>query len=176
MPQRKVICRIRTTPYDADRQKVHVSGILTTVLLFILYYKKDMDWKEFFKKDLFASDAGIAIEQVEPGYAVTSMKIEARHLNAGGVAQGGAIFTLADLAMAAAANAHGILSFSIQSDIRFLESAMEGDTIRAEARERLLKRNIAHYSATITGDGGKVIAIVDGILYRKQASPTQPGK
>lgn len=134
-----------------------------------------MDWKKFFKNDKFATDAGMELETVEPGHAVASFKIEARHLNAGGVAQGGAIFTLADLAMAAAANAHGILSFSIQSDIRFLESAFEGETIRAEARERLLKRNIAHYNATVTNAEGKVIAIVDGILYRKQKPATQTG-
>lgn len=135
-----------------------------------------MDWKEFFKNDKFATDAGIEIEIVEPGYAVTALKIEARHLNAGGVAQGGAIFTLADLAMAAAANAHGILAFSIQSDIRFLESALEGETIRAEAREKLLKRNIAHYSTTVTNAEGKVIALVDGILYRKQKNTAQADK
>lgn len=127
-----------------------------------------MDWKEFFKRDRFATEAGIDIEHVEPGYAVASMKIEARHLNAGGVAQGGAIFTLADLAMAAAANAHGVLSFSIQSDIRFLESAFEGEIIKAEVHERLLKKNIAHYSATVTNGSGKVIALIDGIMYRKQ--------
>lgn len=135
-----------------------------------------MDWKDFFKNDRFACNAGIEIERVEPGYAVTSMRVEARHLNAGGVAQGGAIFTLADLAMAAAANAHGILSFSIQSDIRFLESALEGEVIKAEARERLLKRNIAHYSATVTNADGKVIALIDGILYRKQGNQTKDGK
>lgn len=144
--------------------------------MFFLITNKFMDWKEFFKNDKFATDAGVVIETVEPGHAVASLKIEARHLNAGGVAQGGAIFTLADLAMAAAANAHGILSFSIQSDIRFLESATEGETIRAEACERLLKKSVAHYSTTVTGSNGNIVALIDGIFYRKQKSITQTGK
>lgn len=128
-----------------------------------------MDWKEFFKKDIFAMDAGIVLEEVAPGSAKATLKIEKRHLNAGGVAQGGAVFTLADLAMAAAVNAHGVLAFSIQSDIRYLISAREGDTLTAEAVEKLLARNVAHYHVDITDQKGQLIALFDGVCYRKQA-------
>lgn len=126
-----------------------------------------MDCKEFFKRDIFASEAGIILEEVIPGSAKASLTVEKRHLNAGGVAQGGAIFTLSDLAMAAAVNSHGILAFSIQSDIRFLEPAREGDTLTATAVEKLLKKSIAHYSVSVTNQNDVVIALMDGICYRK---------
>lgn len=80
-----------------------------------------MDYVDFFKKDHFAMDAGIELKEAKPGYAVACVNVIEKHLNAGGVVQGGLLFTLADLAIAAAANV-GLLAFSIQSDIRFLSS------------------------------------------------------
>lgn len=127
-----------------------------------------MDYKEFFKNDRFATDAGIVIEEVSPGKAKTRLEIQDRHLNAGNVVQGGVIFTMADLTMAVAANAHGVLAFTVQSDIRFLESAYESDVLTATAQEKLLKRNIAHYHVEVINGKGEVIALFDGICYRKQ--------
>lgn len=72
-----------------------------------------MDYVDFFKKDHFAMDAGIELKEAKPGYAVACVNVIEKHLNAGGVVQGGLLFTLADLAIAAAANAHGLLAFSI---------------------------------------------------------------
>ena len=126
------------------------------------------DWKVFFKNDIFAAEAGIVLEEIAPGSARAKLEIGKRHLNAGGVAQGGAIFTLADLTMAAAVNAHGVLAFSIQSDIRYLESAREGDTLTATAYEKLLKRTIAHYHVEIKKQDGTLVALCDGICHRKQ--------
>ena len=82
---------------------------------------ENTDYIEFFKQDRFAVSSGIRLTEVKPGYAKAELTIAENHLNAGNVAQGGALFTLADLAMAAAANANGRLAFSIQSDIRFLQ-------------------------------------------------------
>lgn len=126
-----------------------------------------MDYIEFFKNDRFATEAGITLTEVRPGYAKAQITISEHHLNAGNVVQGGALFTLADLAIAAAANANGRLAFSIQSDIRFLESATAGETLTAEAQEVLLHKTICHYKANITSDNGHLIAVCDGICYRK---------
>ncbi len=60
--------------------------------------------QEFFKKDLFAENAGIVLLEVHEGYSKAKLEIKPEHLNAGARTQGGAIFTLADLALAAAAN------------------------------------------------------------------------
>lgn len=127
-----------------------------------------MDIKELMKKDAFAAEAGIVLEEVTPGYAVATLTIGKKHLNAYGVAQGGAIFTLADLALAAAVNAHGILAFSMQSDIRYLESAFEGDLLTATARETLLRKRIAQYHISVKKQDGTEVALFDAICYRKQ--------
>jgi len=127
-----------------------------------------MDYIAFFKNDRFAVDAGIVIESLSPGKARTVLTIEDRHLNAGDVAQGGVIFTMADFTMAAAVNAHDVMAFTIQSDIRFLESAYRGDRLTAVAYEKLLKKHIAHYHVEVTNQKGIVIALFDGICNRKQ--------
>ncbi len=57
--------------------------------------------------DRFAEHTGIELVEVSKGYARAEMKVEEKHLNGLGLAHGGAIFTLADLAFAAACNSHG---------------------------------------------------------------------
>ncbi len=125
------------------------------------------DCIEFFKKDRYAALSGIELTEVKPGYAKAVLQVEGKHLNAGNVVQGGALFTLADLTMAAAANANGRLAFSIQSDIRFIQSALLGDTLYAEATEVLLHKTICHYHVDIKKETGELVAICDGICYRK---------
>jgi acyl-CoA thioesterase len=60
--------------------------------------------RAFFSADRFAASAGITIDAVTAETVQCSMTITEQHLNAGGVVQGGAIFTLADLAFAVHSN------------------------------------------------------------------------
>ena len=71
--------------------------------------------QDFFKNDLFAERTGIVLMEVREGYSKARLEIKKEHLNAGNRTQGGAIFTLADLALSAAANSHGqlVLRFSV---------------------------------------------------------------
>ena len=87
--------------------------------------------QEFFKNDLFAENAGVILLEVREGYSKAKLEIKPEHLNAGARTQGGAIFTLADLALAAAANSHGTLSFSLSSTITFLRASGPGDLCRS---------------------------------------------
>ena len=98
--------------------------------------------QEFFKKDRFADNVGVELIEIKEGYGKARLVITEEHLNAGNRTQGGALFTLADLALAAAANSHGTLAFSLSSNITFLRSSGPGDTLYAEARERYAGRII----------------------------------
>ena len=72
--------------------------------------------QEFFKKDRFADNVGVELIEIKEGYGKARLVITEEHLNAGNRTQGGALFTLADLALAAAANSHGTLAFSLSSN------------------------------------------------------------
>ena len=94
-----------------------------------------MDIKEFLTEgDRFARGIGAKLEEVRAGYARATLTVEPRHLNAGGVCQGGVIFTLADLTFASIVNASGFLSPLTSGTIYYHRSAQLGDTLTAEGR------------------------------------------
>lgn len=72
--------------------------------------------------------------EVREGYAKARMQVTEKHLNAGGVCQGGALFTLADLAFAAVANSRRQLTLSLNAQITFLSAVAHG-WVYAEAEE-----------------------------------------
>lgn len=122
--------------------------------------------KAFFQADRFAANAGIELLEVREGYAKASLVITPEHLNAGGRTQGGALFTLADLTLAAAANSHGSLTFSLSSHITFLRASGTGDTLTAEARERYIGRTTGCYQIDITNQDGKLVATFESSVFR----------
>lgn len=125
-----------------------------------------MNIKEFIQNDRFAKLLGIELLEAVPGHAVTQMQITDDHLNAVNIAQGGALFTLADLALAAAANAHGPVAVSIQSEIKYFKPAAKG-LLRAEAREISCSSKLATYSIDIRNTEEELIASFQGMVYRK---------
>jgi acyl-coenzyme A thioesterase PaaI-like protein len=68
-----------------------------------------MDLTECIHNDLFAKHVGIRLVETKEGYAKAEMDIHEYHLNGVRMVQGGAIFTLADYAFAAASNSRGLL-------------------------------------------------------------------
>lgn len=123
--------------------------------------------QEFFKMDYFAEKVGVELLEIKEGYSKARLAIAEEHLNAGKRTQGGAIFTLADLALAAAANSHGTLAFSLSSNITFLRASGPGDTLYAEARERYIGRTTAYYQIDVTNQEGKLIATFESSVFRK---------
>lgn len=123
--------------------------------------------KTFLKNDQFAANAGIELQEVKPGYAKACMKVTQAHLNAGGVCQGGALFTLADLACAAVANSHGQLTYSLTANITFIRSAKEGEFIYAEAIEVVNHPRIPYIEVRLTNEQGELLATFTSSGYRK---------
>ncbi len=122
--------------------------------------------KQFFTQDHFAQHCGIELLSVAPGHAVAQMPIRPHHLNAVGVVQGGAIFTLADLAFAAASNSHGRVAVSINVSITYMKATSSG-TLRAEARELSANPKLGSYTVDVTDDHGELIAVFQGLTFRK---------
>ncbi len=130
-----------------------------------------MDIKKFLSEgDIFAANAGVRLTEVCEGFARAEMTVTHNHLNAGGVCQGGAIFTLADLALAAVMNSHKTLTFSLQSNISFLQSAKEGDVLTADATETYNHHKIPYIEVKVTNQRGELVCAFSAIAYRtKQA-------
>ena len=128
-----------------------------------------MTFKEFFKADRFAANAGVELLEIEPGHAIARLVITSDHLTARGRTQGGVYFTLGDFAMAAAGNAHGTLAFSVNDTISNFSGSGIGDTLLAEAKELSFHSRLASYQVDITNQEGELLAQMTGTLYRKDS-------
>ncbi len=119
-----------------------------------------------FENDRFARESGIRIVEVRPGYGRTQMDVEARHLNAVGIVQGGALFTLADLAFALACNSHGTLAVGCQADISWA-TAVRAARLTAIAEEVSRTRSISTCLIRILDEREELVAIFKGVAYIK---------
>ena len=117
--------------------------------------------------DIFARDNGIQLTEVREGYAKAEMTVGPGHINGANVCQGGAIFTLADLAFAAVCNSHGTLTLGIANTIDYLASARLGDHLIAEATETVNHPKMPQSIIRVTNQDGTLIATSTGRAYRK---------
>ena len=122
--------------------------------------------KRFFKNDKFAERANIELLSVSPGQARAKMTLHPHHLNGYGTVQGGAIFTLADFAFAAASNSHGKVAVAINVSITFMKAGETG-TLWAEAREVSKNIKLGSYTVEVKDDQGELVAVFQGLAYRK---------
>ena len=130
-----------------------------------------MNIKELLNRtDRFAANAGCQITEVDTEHAVAEMVVTESHLNGANVCQGGALFTLADLAIAALMNARGQLTVGISNNIIFVASAKEGDHLRAEAVSVCDHHKIPSVEVRVVNQTGRLICHVTGLGYRKSVS------
>jgi acyl-CoA thioesterase len=121
----------------------------------------------FFRKDLFAGFVGIELIEAGEGRARARLTISDHHRNGLGLVHGGAIFTLADLAFAAAVNSRGRAAVAIHCSISYLK-ATGGDVLFADAEEVSCGSKIAAYTIRITDASGEIISRFEGMAYRKE--------
>ncbi len=127
--------------------------------------------KRFVKNDKFAERSGVELLSVSPGQARAKMTLHPHHLNGYGTVQGGAIFTLADFAFAAACNSHGTVAVAINVSITFIKAAKTG-ALWAEARELSKNFKLGSYTVEVKDDEGELVALFQGLAYRKSEKIT----
>lgn len=112
-----------------------------------------------FQNDRFAMETtGVVIDSAEPGKAVCSLALEDRHMNENNVPMGGAVFTLADIACAVAANGYSEKkTVSQQVSITYLAPA-KGKRLIAEASCLRSGRTTALYAVDIRDELGTYVA------------------
>jgi acyl-CoA thioesterase len=120
------------------------------------------------RPDAFAALLGISVTRDAPGQAEACLTVGPQHLNPHATAHGALIYSLAGVALAAAANddAHsGVVSAVL---IDYLHPAQAGDVLvaRAELSERLTREDL--FTVRVVRDpDGQVIARVTGRATRR---------
>lgn len=126
--------------------------------------------RDFFKGDRFAYETtGCRLAEVSEGYAVAELELDRdRHCNAMGGVMGGAVFTLADYALAAASNYNVAPSVSVSNSIEFLAGA-KGSKLIATCTADRSGRSLGFYTVEVTDDAGCKIAKMTATCFRKGA-------
>ncbi len=116
--------------------------------------------------DRFAQLVGIEVAKAAQGQAVARLTIRPEHMNGIGIVHGGVLFTLADLAFAAACNSHGYTAVAINANISYITAAQTG-VLTASAQPVSIGHKISTYQVKVADDHGQVLAVFQGTAYRK---------
>lgn len=119
-----------------------------------------LEWaRNTFQKDIFATEVtGVEIAEVKENYSKCVLNIEKKHMNAGNTVMGGAIFTLADIAFAAASNGENKpRAVTLNSQISFLGVA-RGKTLVAEAHTIKSGKTTCVVTVDVTDELGTKVA------------------
>ena len=109
----------------------------------------------------FSRHLGMCIVAARQGRSTVEMRVKKQHLNRIAITHGGAIFSLADKAFAAAANFSASPSVAMNMTISYLRPSNECDTLVAEAREiRSGKRTCLYDIKVFNKKSKKLLAVV----------------
>ena len=121
--------------------------------------------KTFFKDDRFAMESGVELIEIDEQYVLAKMDITENHLNALGRVMGGAIYTLADLAISAHGyNLHAPV-VGLENTIHYL-SAAKGNTLFAKTKCLKNGKTTIVLEAEITDDLGTLVATMVGTAFK----------
>ena len=110
---------------------------------------------------------GCVVVESKEGYCKLKMVVRKEMANGFHIAHGGISFSLADSAIAFAANAHGRHAVSLNTSIRHLKPVLVGDTLIAEAKVVNLSHKIVNVDAAVFNGDGEVVADLQATGYRK---------
>jgi acyl-CoA thioesterase len=119
-------------------------------------------------QDPFARSLGIELRELRAGYGRVAMTLTPQMANFHGIPHGGAIFSLADAAFAAASNSHGQAAVALSMTIQYLAAAKPGDRLTAEAQELRKGHRAGFYQITVKTEDGEVVAICQAVVHRKK--------
>ena len=117
-------------------------------------------------KDTFSKWLGIEILEITKGYCKLKMIVRKEMTNGFDIAHGGISYSLADSALAFAANSDGIQSLSVETSIAHTKKVMSGDTLIAETQEISKNDKSAVYNINITNQDNIEVAHFKGKVYR----------
>ena len=130
---------------------------------------REQQINDYIQRDPFAKMLGAAVEIIKPGHSRVTITVTDEMLNFHGSMHGGVIFSIGDMAFAAASNSHGQTAVALNVCINFLKSAKSGDTLIAEALEQSSSGPMTLYDILIKDKGtGDIVAKSQNLVYRKK--------
>ena len=116
--------------------------------------------------DAFSKWLGIEVIKVSEGFCKLEMSVRDEMTNGFNIAHGGISYSLADSALAFAANSDGVKSLSIETTISHTKKVLSGDKLTAETKEISKNEKNAVYNISITNQEDVEVAHFKGTVYR----------
>ena len=116
--------------------------------------------------DAFSKWLGIEVIKVAEGFCKLEMIVRDEMTNGFNIAHGGISYSLADSALAFAANSDGVQSLSIETTISHTKKVLSGDRLTAETKEISKNEKNAVYNISITNQDDVEVAHFKGTVYR----------
>lgn len=121
--------------------------------------------REHIESDAYCETLGIELVDLEPGAARTRLEITEDLLNFHGTPHGGAVYSLADAAFAAASNSRGDTAVALETNISYLDAVDVGDVLTATAEETHVAGRTAEYEVVVTDETDDRISTFRGRVY-----------
>ncbi|WP_265109823.1 hydroxyphenylacetyl-CoA thioesterase PaaI [Halosolutus halophilus] len=117
------------------------------------------------ESDPYCETLGIDLVDLKPGVARTRLEITDDLTNFHGTPHGGAIYSLADAAFAAASNADGETAVALETNISYLEAVEVGTVLTATAEETHDGGRTAEFEVVVTDEDDDRVATFRGRVY-----------
>lgn len=124
------------------------------------------DARERIATDPYCERLGIELVSLDIGRAELQLALDSSLCNFHGTPHGGAIYSLADAAFAAASNSSGETALALETNISYLAAPDRGTTLTAIAEETHTAGRTAEYDVRVTDDTDDRIATFRGRVYR----------
>lgn len=115
--------------------------------------------------DPFSQLLGIRLVDLKPGIGTVELTVGQQHMNPHGTPHGGAIFSLADSALALASNSKGLEAVALDVSITYCRPAPNGSVLRATASELNVTRRTGLFDIRVEREDGKLVASARGTVF-----------
>ena len=116
--------------------------------------------------DAFSKWLGIKVLEINEGNCTLKMTVRDEMTNGFNIAHGGITYSLADSALAFAANTYNIQSISIETSISHTKKVQSGDILKATTKEINKSKKTSIYYITITNQDNIEVAHFKGTVYK----------
>lgn len=121
-------------------------------------------------KDEFSRWLGIELVEISPRRSTVRMTVRPEMVNGFGVSHGGIAYSLADSALAFAANTNGNVTVAIENSIGYPQPVHVDDTLTAVAEEESFTNRLGYYRVSVRNQDDLLVAIFRGTVYRTKRS------
>ena len=118
------------------------------------------------EQEPFAKKFGIKLVGLDEGYSRVETSFTPDMENIFGLAHGGALFALMDVAFETASNSHGTMAVALNMSITYVSSPPPGSHLIAEAKELNKTNKTAVYDIKAWDGENRLVASCQALVYR----------